>query len=361
MASVLSKEALRRTADHVYSYMLGDHCGNWGMDMRHWDWVPGVGVISILEFYEQSKQEEIMEQLIQWSRQHLSKSEQLKVINSMAPFAIFPALYRHTGDTTYLDLSIRIGQWMLNEAPRTREGAFEHTVTEKAAFPEQVWADTVFMAVLFLARLARQTKNKAYADEAVSQLALHLRLLQDETTGVLFHGWNSMARNHMSAARWTRANAWIAVGTPMILEELEGIAAIPPAVTERYASLMKALPQYQQESGLWTTVMDRSDFYEEVSGSAGIACGIFKAVRLGLLEEDTLAAACKALSAVLAQIDEKGAVLGVSGGTPVMPSIEAYNEIPCYPTLYGQGLVLGLLAEALRRSLLTDSDVGSTY
>jgi unsaturated rhamnogalacturonyl hydrolase len=52
---------------------------------------------------------------------------------------------------------------MLTEAPRTREGAFEHNVTENASFPELVWADTIFMAVLFLARLARLTGEAAYA------------------------------------------------------------------------------------------------------------------------------------------------------------------------------------------------------
>ncbi len=52
------------------------------------------------------------------------------------------------------------------------------------------------------------------------------------------------------------------------------------------------------------------------------------------------------MNAVLVQIEADGTV-GVSGGTPVMPSIEAYQEIPCYPSLYGQGLTLILLSLAL--------------
>ncbi|MEJ1715132.1 glycoside hydrolase family 88 protein, partial [Escherichia coli] len=88
------------------------------------------------------------------------------VINAMAPFAIFPTLYEYTHDNLFLEESLRVGQWMLAEAPRTREGAFEHTVTENVSFPEQVWADTIFMAVLFLARLARVTGDHSYAFEA---------------------------------------------------------------------------------------------------------------------------------------------------------------------------------------------------
>lgn len=350
MAATVSLQAVRHAAESVYKQMLEDHSGNWGMDLGNWDWVPGVGAISILEYYEQDGRDAIIHQLVQWARDNLHKSEQVKVINSMAPFAIFPALYRRTGDSVFLEIAVRIGQWMLHEAPRTREGAFEHTVTENASFPEQVWADTVFMAVLFLARLARETGGMAYAEEAVRQLELHLCLLQDEKTGVLFHGWNCLAGNHMSAARWTRANAWIAVGAPMILKELDGIIAVPPAIIDRYTRLMRSLLSFQQDNGLWSTVMDQPDFYPETSGSAGIACGLLKAVRLGLLDESVLAPARKALQAVLEQIADNGAVLGVSGGTPVMPSIQAYNEIPCYPTLYGQGLVLILLAEVLSRA-----------
>lgn len=343
-----SDTALNHAADSVYRYMLKDHAGTWGMDIRHWDWVPGVGVISILEYYEQSGQQELIDQLLDWARTHLHKSETTKVINSMAPFAIFPALYRHTEDRIFLESAIRIGDWMLTEAPRTREGAFEHTVTENASFPEQVWADTIFMAVLFLARLAKLTGDTKVAEEAVRQLEVHLRLLQDGETGVLFHGWNCSAQNHMSAARWTRANAWIAVGTPMILKELDGLAAIPDSVFSRYRTMLEGLVRYQQSNGLWATVMDRPDFYQETSGSAGIACGILKAVRLGLVDPSLLEAARNTLQGVLRTIRPGGEVAGVSGGTPVMPSIEAYNGIPCYPALYGQGLVLMLLAEAMK-------------
>ncbi len=345
MPNTISYDSLNQTADRVYRYMLLDHSGNWGMDIHHWDWVPGVGVISILTYYENTRKTELMEDLINWARKNMHKSEQARVINSMAPFAIFPALYEHTQDPLFLERAEGIGQWMLTEAPRTREGAFEHTVTENVSFPEQVWADTVFMAVLFLARLARLTGEMSYAIEAVNQLEIHLSLLDDKETGVLFHGWNSIARDHMSAARWTRANAWIAVGTPMIVQELEGLATISEQALERYRALMHGLIRFQQADGLWATVMDQPDFYSETSGSAGIACGILKAVRQGLLDPSCQDAAYRALKAIVPKVLPSGEVTGVSGGTPVMPSIEAYNEIPCYPTLYGQGLVLMLLSE----------------
>lgn len=347
MENKISSETVKRKADHVFRYMLEDHSGNWGMDINHWDWVPGVGVIALLSYHELAGEPEAIQELLRWSRNHIHLAGNANVINAMAPYAIFPALYEHTHDPVYLETAKRIGQWMIKEVPRTREGAFEHTVTENVNFPEQVWADTIFMAVIFLARLSRITGNTAYAEEAIRQLELHLCLLQDDDTGVLFHGWNSEARNHLSAARWTRANAWIAVAAPVILEELDGMTAVPQGMLESYQWLMQSLIRFQRADGLWSTVLDRPDFYPETSGSAGIACGIMKAVRQGLLDAACLSAAYLAVDAILFKVTPGGEVMGVSGGTPIMPSIEAYNEIPCYPTLYGQGLVLMLLSELL--------------
>ncbi|AFC33556.1 glycosyl hydrolase family 88 [Paenibacillus mucilaginosus 3016] len=330
--------------ERICSYMLEDHTGNWGLDLNQWDWVPGVGVIALLEYGRPEGREAVRSKLLQWVERNGSKAASARVINAMAPFAVYPDLYRETGEEALRDAVVRTADWMIGEAPRTREGAFEHTVTENVSFPEQVWADTVFMAVLFLARAARLTGSEAYAREAVHQVDLHLRLLQDEATGALFHGWNSGEGSHMSAARWTRANAWIAAAVPMIHKELAGLASLTDESLGRYRRLMRALAGYQRPGGLWTTVLDRPDFYEETSGSAGIACGMLLGIRAGLLEPELRTAADRALPAVLDRVAENGEVRGVSGGTPVMESVEAYGRIPCHPTLYGQGLALMLVA-----------------
>jgi unsaturated rhamnogalacturonyl hydrolase len=105
----------------------------------------------------------------------------------------------------------------------------------------------------------------------------------------------------------------------------------------------------QNASGLWPTVLDRPGYYEETSGSTGIAYGLYKATRMGLLPDSKQAMACadRATAAVISKIGVNGAVDGVSGGTPVLDSVEAYNEVPIFPTLYGQGLTLLLLTEAI--------------
>ncbi|MFD0670795.1 glycoside hydrolase family 105 protein [Cohnella sp. GCM10027633] len=340
-------------AEKVWNQMKEGHAGDWGMDIEQWDWVPGVGVIAALEYAQAAEGGfEVLSFLQEWVGRNRGKAGGAPVINAIAPYAIYPALYRETQDAAYRESAAATAEWLTKLAPRTREGAFEHTVTENVQFAEQVWADTVFMAALFLARAATMLGDAALAKEANEQTLLHMRLLEDPASGVLFHGWNCETGDHMSAARWTRANAWNAAGVPLILQETSKLVEVPAELIERYARLMDGLVGYQQEDGLWSTVLDRPDFYREVSGSAGIAYGLLKAIEGGWLADDARygEAARRAVEAVLPYIGEDGIVDGVSGGTPVMESIEAYNEIPVYPTLYGQGLVLMLLSQAMRRA-----------
>ncbi|WNR45270.1 glycoside hydrolase family 88/105 protein [Paenibacillus roseipurpureus] len=343
--TISTKDRVEEAAKRISTYMKKGAPGDWGMDLEVWDWTPGVGVIALLDYYEQTKQQELLDDLIAWTKRNLHQAEHAKVINSMAPFTIFPRLYELTGEQVYLNFSIRIGEWMLYEAPRTREDAFEHTVTEAAKFPEQVWADTVFMAVLFLARLGRVSSDLRFSEEALKQLTLHIQLLQDEKTGLLFHGWDCGAANHMSAARWGRANAWVAVGALMIFDELEGQLDIPHALRDQYITLLHGLKNVQHSNGLWSVVLDKPEYRTEVSGSAGIAAGFSKAVKRGWVDASFAAAADRTLQAVLNEIDQEGMVHGVSGGTPVLATEEEYNGFACFPTLYGQGLVLLLLGQ----------------
>jgi unsaturated rhamnogalacturonyl hydrolase len=205
----------------------------------------------------------------------------------------------------------------------------------------------VFMALVFLSRTAKLTANIKIAEQVLGQLLSHLQLLQDEETGILYHGYHCVGKHHMSGARWTRGNSWVVIGAPIILETLREMVEVPDEINARYRKLVDGILKYQAGNGLWHTVMDRPDFYQETSGSAANAGGIMKAVRLNMLEPGNMAPALKAMEGVTTKINSEGAVEGVSGGTPIMPTIDAYGKLTRYPTLYGQGLTLLMFSEYL--------------
>jgi unsaturated rhamnogalacturonyl hydrolase len=348
---------LRVIADKIFRYMIADHQpssnqlgevdvnpASWGMAINDWDWNPGVGVTAIATYYDFCKEPDVLGFLVDWVERNLHRARKFLHVNSMVPFAIFPDMYRWTGDQKFLEIANEYGDWIINNAVRTLTGAFQHG----GDLVEEIWADTIFMVVIFLARLGNLTGDTKYAQEAVNQLLLHLQYLQDDKTGVLFHGYNCERQSHYSEARWTRGNGWIVLGTPMILSEIEKIITIPEEIGDRYQRLVDGVLSYQAQNGLWHTVMDQPDHYQETSGSACITCGILKSIRQGFLSPAPyLPDVERAVNGILAKVSNKGVVMGVSGGTPIMETIAGYNKLSQYPTLYGQGLVLMLLSEYL--------------
>lgn len=351
------KKTLRDTAERVYQYMITPHAGladtmrsavdanpaAWGMTIDDWQWNPGVGVTAISAYYDATQRPDILEYLVGWVERNKGKAGKYQHVNFMAPFAIFPHLYRRTGNRYYLDTGNEYASWIVKNSARTLTGALQHG----GELTEEIWADTIFMADLFLARQAGLTGDRALAKEASEQLQLHMQYLQDPQTGVLFHGYDCKARDHKSGARWTRGNAWIVLATPMILSEIDTLVPTPPALISAYQRMVDGLLTYQAANGLWHTVMDRPSQYQESSGSAGIGCGILKSIRYGLLAPSYRPAARKALAGLLTKIAADGEVTDVSGGTPILKTIDGYGDLTRYPTLYGQGLTLMLLAEHL--------------
>lgn len=342
-------------AHRVYEYMKRGNAGliretanevdhdpaSWGMDIDDWDWNAGVGMIAISDYYEKTHNPEVLQYMSHWVARNKHQCAKKDHVNYLAPLAIYPDMYLRTGEPYYQDTAVEYADWVVATAGRSKEGVFFHG----ASVSEEVWADTVFMALVFLSRTAKLTANVTMAREVIKQLLSHLQLLQDEKTGILYHGYHCVGRHHMSGALWTRGNSWVVIGAPIIIETLHELVEVPEEILARYRRLVEGILKFQAENGLWHTVMDKPDFYQETSGSAGNAGGIMKAVRLQLLEPGLMTRAMKAMEGVIATIGPDGAVEGVSGGTPIMPTIDAYGKLTRYPTLYGQGLTLLMLSE----------------
>ena len=346
-------------ASKVYEYMKRGNAGlkretahevdhdpaSWGMDIDDWDWNAGVGLIAISDYYERTKNPEVLEYLKTWIARNKHQCAKKDNVNYLAPLAIYPHMYQRTTEPYYRDIAVEYADWVMANAGRSGDGVFYHG----ASVSGEVWADTVFMALVFLSRTAKLTANASIAKEVLRQLLAHLQLLQDEKTGVLYHGYHCVGNHHMSGALWTRGNSWVVIGAPIIVETLRDIADVDEETYERYRKLVDGMLKYQAENGLWHTVMTRPDFYQETSGSAGTAAGIMKAVRLNMLEPAKMDRALIAADAVTSMINPDGAVEGVSGGTPIMPTIDAYGKLTRYPTLYGQGLTLLMLSEYIHQ------------
>jgi len=182
-------------------------------------------------------------------------------------------------------------------------------------------------------------------DAALNQYYWHIEYLQDKQTGLWYHGYNNINKDHMSGFYWGRANSWAAYTMSQVGRVLPQCYLYPKYmdVAGSLAEQLAALKHLQTENGLWRTILDDEESYEEVSASCAIAAAmVSKGNPLHLKYIN------KSVEGILANISPEGRVLNVSGGTAVMKDRDGYRNIPRRWTQgWGQGLALAFLAKVL--------------
>lgn len=221
----------------------------------------------------------------------------------------------------------------------------QHTVSANNDFPEQAWADTLFMAALLMLRVGVMNEDQELIEDALNQWYWHIRYLQNPGSGFYYHGYDNIAGDHMSGIYWGRANAWAAYTMSKVSGLLPQCYLYPAYidVAGSLNELLAALKTVQTENGLWRTVLDDEDSYEEISASAGIAAAMLE--RGNALHGKYIN---KAIKGLLNNVSEDGKVMNVSGGTAVMRDKEGYRGIPrAWIQGWGQGLALAFFSTLL--------------
>lgn len=314
------------------------------MDMT-WDWPCGVAYYGICEAYEATNEEAYLNAVKDRVDEYMELGLPHWTVNTCSMGHCLLTLYRHTGDEKYLEIIKSKIAYLRSEAPRFGENVLQHTVSVNNDFPEQAWADTLFMAAFFLLRAGVELKDEALIDDALNQYYWHIKYLQDPETGLFYHGYDNIAKNHMSAFYWGRANAWAAYTMSQVGVCLPQCYLFPKFldIVGSLSDLLASVKLLQTENGLWRTILDDPESYEEVSASCGIAAAMLaKGNPLHLKYVN------KAIPGVLSNISPDGRVRNVSGGTAVMKDRDGYRNISRnWIQGWGQGLALAFLAGVL--------------
>ena len=314
-------------------------------DMDIWDWSQGVALYGIWKYYKLTGSKTCLEYLTRWFDTKIGSPIQHNV-NTMAPLLTLCFLYEETGREEYMDYCKNCAEWLMEKLPRTQMGGFQH-VTIDSDNNQQLWADTVFMAVLFLAKIASITGEPRYAGECKKQFLLHIRFLADKKTGLWCHGWSFERKDNFAGAFWARGNCWFTIAAAELPDLINLEKWESDLILDAYRAQADTLCRMQSPEGLWHTLVDCEDSYLEVSGSSGFVYGLLKGVRTGLLPMEYKEAALCAAEAVIGHIKPNGLVEQVSYGTIVSDTLEYYKNVPLRPTGYGQNLALMMLVELL--------------
>ena len=319
-----------------------------------WDWPQGVGLYGLHKMQEVEPDEKYRQFLKAWYRDRIAEGLPLKNVNTTAPMLTLVDFLDE--DPAWEKLATVWADWLVHELPKTEEGGFQHVTSGSGdgqsliLNEQQMWVDTLFMAVLFLNRMGQKYGREDWIEEGIHQVLMHIKYLCDTHTGLFYHGWSFKERNNFGGIFWCRGDGWFTLGILDYLEMFGGriSPALQTFILDTFRAQVRALAGLQAPSGLWHTVLTDPDSYEETSGSAAFTAGILQGIRTGVLDPCYLPVAERAVEGILANIAPDGTVLNVSAGTPIGMDADFYKNIMIAPMAYGQSLTIFALVEALR-------------
>lgn len=313
---------------------------------RHWEWTQGVGLYGIWKLFERTGKQEYLSILETYYRAQIGNGLPSKNVNTVAPLLALSYLCEYNKKAEYLAVCVEWAEWLMVGLPRTDEGGFQH-ITSDTRNDQELWDDTLFMAVLFLANMGRILGREDFVSEATYQFLVHVKYLADRKTGLWYHGWTFDGCHNFAGAFWGRGNCWATIAIPAFIEMVEPAPEIRKYLSSALERQIRSLEQTQEKNGMWHTLLDDPSSYVEASATSGFGYGILRAVRLGLVPPAFRACALRSLPSILDCIDGEGIVNQVSYGTAMgRDTKDFYKNIPIKSMPYGQAIAILFLMEA---------------
>jgi unsaturated rhamnogalacturonyl hydrolase len=317
----------------------------WSEGLPAWFWGEGVCLLGMVRLAAATGNDAPSE-VRGWLDQQITTGVSIEHVNNVAPGTV-AVLAAESDDGRYLEVADNLYTWLKEKATRDRSGALEH-------WPGGVWADTAFMAGVFLTHFGAATGRREVLEEGGQQVLAHARVLQDPSSGLYVHGSH---RGEVIPCYWGRANAWCALAAVEFLEQAKASGLASTEMTARVAAVLerqlRALADRQPEHGVWSVLVDdqpENAGVVETSAAAGIGSAMLRAQ--AVLEtswaDDIAQAGWRAVRGALAYVDEAGALTRVSAGTVLQLVPFGYSVIRddmIQP--WGQGLALHAVAAAI--------------
>ncbi len=221
---------------------------------------------------------------------------------------VFAELARLTGNTAYIAL-----------ARRAAGMAFDGGAMRESMPLHNQMSDSVFMGCAILAEAGRLSGERRYFRMALR----HLRFMEQldlRSDGLYRH-------SPLDEAAWGRGNGFPALGLSWTLDAMPAGAAERDAFLDSYRSLMAALIEHQDPTGMWHQVIDHPGSYRELTSTSMIGYALARGLRNGWIAgEDFEHALERAWRGVKARIAPDGSLADVCRSTGRQPNLQAYLD-----------------------------------
>jgi unsaturated rhamnogalacturonyl hydrolase len=235
------------------------------------------------------------------------------------------AAYSRTGDPIFAEAARRQLAWLESGAQRAADGTLFHMVGGR-----EVWADSVYMVVPFLAVSGR-------FDLAWQQIEGHRRRLCRD--GLYSAIWSEDAGRLQRAARWGGASGWVVAA---IARTLRIAPDFPDShrLVAHGREVLDACFALRRADGLFNDVLDDPSTFRETNAAQMFAYAALTGAADGWLPTVYAETGRDLLASAAREIDGRGVVRGVAGS----PTFDA-------PGSSTEAQAFAILASVAERSL----------
>ncbi len=322
--------------------------------MAYFDWPQGVGLYGIYLMYKYFDDSKYKNYLIKWFEDRIKEGLPSKNINTTIPVLTLLLINQEEHRKDFQKIIDDYKDYLLFELPRTDEGGFEHVTSSTKTgehimrHEQQLWVDTVFMSVLFLALYGSAFNDKMCQEESIKQMDIHIKYLFNPETNLMYHGYSFIEKNHFADAYWARGNGWFCLGIPLFIMFSKNLE---DNIKQKYLNILKrqlsSIKNYA-EDGMLHTLIDKKDSYLETSGTCLFLTGMLLAYNQNYIESIDEEFVEQSINSLIKQISLDGVVENVSCGTGIGKDLTKYYNIIKKPMAYGQSLMLLTLLEYLK-------------
>lgn len=246
---------------------------------------------------------------------------------------------------------------LMHSEPRLEDG----TIARIWPHENTIWADDLFMGVSFLCRMGKMTGDTKYFDDAANQVLNYHKYLWHPGKEIYYHCYHTDVKEH-GVAHWSRANGWMLMAQADLLTMLPENHPQKTALIENFNRQVIGILQYQGKNGLWHQVLDKTDSYEEITGTSMFVFAIARGVRMGWINKDYIYAAEQGLKGMMTKMTDQGDITAICKGTGIMPSLSFYYKRPTQTNgTMGEGPVLRALVEMAYAQRYSEISADSQY
>lgn len=318
----------------------------------------GVFLSGMYQTYQLCKEETYIQYIKDWVDSIIDEEGKIHTYNpgqldDIQPGVLLYPLYERTGEERYKKALDELVQ-VVRQFKRNAVGGFFH----KDWHPNQMWLDGLYMGGPICAEYGARFGQPEFIELCIEQALLMRKMTEDKKTGLWYHAWDCSKEakwadkeTGLSPEFWGRSMGWVPVA---VLNELDFIPPTHPKREELCAlvrDLLTALCKYQSADGRWYQVVNKGDCagnWLENSCSSLYVAAICKAVRKGILGEETLENARRGYEGVIRSLTWDGDDIRIGNvcvGTGVGDYTHYINRPVSVNDLHGVGAFLLMCTE----------------